>query len=96
VSKLTPGKAAKDLRYIATQREAGRLTVQLEDIERHRLGFLEGRKACRRCGRPLTDEVSIGRGYGSECYYRLAPDEHPNDRRAVLHDAGMDDEAGAA
>lgn len=72
MARLTPADAARHVRYIEREEAAGRLTDNLRGIREHRLAFLRRSKCCLMCGHPLTDPVSVERGFGPDCAQRLA------------------------
>jgi hypothetical protein len=91
MAKLTPAQAIHHLHYIERQREAGRLTPQLEGIEEHRLAFLLRSKCCVRCGRKIENPDSLKRWeldhLGPECRtYVMTEDESPESMRDDLFD----------
>lgn len=77
--RITPVSAAKALRYIEREEQAGRLTDNLRAIRDHRLAFLIRSKCCVHCGTPLSREDSIEEwsldGLGPKCRANLAAAE---------------------
>ncbi|MCK9471672.1 MAG: DUF6011 domain-containing protein [Bacilli bacterium] len=46
--------------------------------------------ACLRCGRKLSDPVSIARGYGSTCYGKLGKDKKKNNSEEKQEEFAVD------
>jgi hypothetical protein len=72
--RITRARAAHNLAYIEAE-------LARPDLSDDRRSHLEGMAAwygrvlagaCKRCGRVLTDEESLARGYGSECARAVA------------------------
>jgi hypothetical protein len=59
---MKPGKVAPAGRYF---RNTGQLA-----LAEHWEAELQKARRCRRCGRLLTDPVSLGRGVGPDCWQK--------------------------